>query len=128
MGPRIWSVRLHYRKPMARQRLSRGWTESECAWQSAHPGVGVDAAAAARLRKAAENNEQIRMNVAGQIKDRTAESLIFDLPGTSQKWAAVSAHIDGHDLAQSAMDNASGLAVVLEMARLFALMEKRKLF
>jgi len=91
------------------------------------PGVGVDAMAAAQLSMAAENNERIRMNVKGQVNDRTAESLLFDLPGTSQKWVAVSAHIDGHDLAESAMDNASGLAVVLEMARLFAFLHKRKL-
>jgi Zn-dependent M28 family amino/carboxypeptidase len=44
-------------------------------------------------------------------------NLVFDMPGKAHEWVVLSAHIDGHDLAQSAIDNASGLAVVLAVAR-----------
>ncbi|HEX6261062.1 MAG TPA: M28 family peptidase [Woeseiaceae bacterium] len=46
-----------------------------------------------------------------------AENLVFDLPGQTGEWVVLSAHIDGHDLAESAIDNASGLAVALDVAR-----------
>ncbi|OGP62045.1 MAG: hypothetical protein A2169_08980 [Deltaproteobacteria bacterium RBG_13_47_9] len=91
------------------------------------PGVGVDAKAAIALSKAADNNEPIRLYVKGQNFNQTAETLFLDLPGSSDNFVAVSAHVDGHALAESAIDNASGLAVALEMARLFAPLEERKL-
>jgi len=43
--------------------------------------------------------------------------LTLDLPGKSPQWIVVSAHVDGHDLAESAMDNATGVAVALAIAR-----------
>ena len=91
------------------------------------PGVGVDAKAAIALSKAADNNEPIRLYVKGQIFSQTAETLFLDLPGSNENFVAVSAHVDGHALAESAIDNASGLTVALEMARLFASLEERKL-
>jgi Zn-dependent M28 family amino/carboxypeptidase len=39
------------------------------------------------------------------------------VPGRQDEWVVLSAHIDGHDLAESAIDNASGLAVALAVAR-----------
>jgi len=91
------------------------------------PGVGVAARAAVALSKAAGNNEPIRLHVKGQISNRTAETLFLDLPGPNKNYVAVSAHVDGHALAESAIDNASGVAVALEMARLFSSPSERKL-
>ena len=91
------------------------------------PGVGVDARAAVALSRAADNNEPIRLHVRGQISNRTAETLFLDLPGSNENFVVVSAHVDGHALAESAIDNASGVAVALEMARLFASSSERKL-
>jgi aminopeptidase YwaD len=46
--------------------------------------------------------------------------LIADLPGRGPDWVVVSAHIDGHPHGESAMDNATGVAVALSLARLLA--------
>ena len=46
--------------------------------------------------------------------------LIADLPGQGPDWVVVSAHIDGHPHGESAIDNATGVAVALGLARLLA--------
>ena len=48
------------------------------------------------------------------------ETLLYDYPGTTDEWVVLSAHVDGHDLAESAMDNGSGLASVLAVTRALA--------
>ena len=45
------------------------------------------------------------------------ETLVYEYPGQSDEWVVLSAHVDGHDLAESAMDNGSGLAAVLALTR-----------
>ena len=57
-----------------------------------------------------------------ETEERPAETrtLLFDLPGQSDEWVVLSAHVDGHDGGESAMDNASGLAAVLAAARALA--------
>jgi Zn-dependent M28 family amino/carboxypeptidase len=51
---------------------------------------------------------------------RTAENLLALIPGTTRERVVVSAHYDGHDLSESAIDNASGTAVALAVARALA--------
>jgi Zn-dependent M28 family amino/carboxypeptidase len=48
-----------------------------------------------------------------------AATLLAEIPGRGPEIVIVSAHYDGHDLAESAIDNASGTAVALELARAF---------
>src|SRR6185295_16770710 len=57
---------------------------------------------------------------SGTDHDSTTEVLILDLPGRSDHWVVLSAHVDGHDLAESALDNASGVAVALAVTRALA--------
>ena len=45
---------------------------------------------------------------------------VLDLPGGRDSRIVISAHMDGHDLGQSALDNATGVAVALAAARLLA--------
>src|SRR5262249_37900677 len=40
--------------------------------------------------------------------------------GRTDQWVVLSAHVDGHDLAESAMDNASGVAAALAVTRALA--------
>ncbi|MBF0277219.1 MAG: M28 family peptidase [SAR324 cluster bacterium] len=91
------------------------------------PGIGVDSASAILLSNAAQKKEHIRLDVNGKIFWRRAESLFFDLPGVENKWVAFSAHLDGHDLAESAIDNAGGVAILLELARIFSQQSKRQI-
>ena len=48
------------------------------------------------------------------------ETLVYDYPGQTDEWVVLSAHVDGHDLAESAMDNGTGLAAVLSVTRALA--------
>lgn len=47
----------------------------------------------------------------------TGRNIFVHFPGRTEETVILSAHIDGHALAESAMDNGSGLATVLEVAR-----------
>src|SRR5262249_57860559 len=61
-----------------------------------------------------------RMVIDGNDYPARTRMLIADLPGRGPDWVVVSAHIDGHPHGESAMDNATGVAVALGLARLLA--------
>jgi aminopeptidase YwaD len=61
-----------------------------------------------------------RMVIDGDDHPVRTHMLIADLPGRGPDWVVVSAHIDGHPHGESAMDNATGVAVALGLARLLA--------
>jgi hypothetical protein len=50
----------------------------------------------------------------------TTPTLVLDLPGGGAGRVVLSAHLDGHPLGESAIDNATGLAAVLALARAVA--------
>lgn len=59
----------------------------------------------------------LRMSVESEERTWQATNLITEMPGTTDRWVVLCAHIDGHNVAESAMDNATGLATVLEVGR-----------
>ena len=87
-------------------------------WQDTEPNIpaiGVDhgtaqAIAGARLRLAVDNRREADVG----------RNLIAEIPGRTPEWVVLCAHYDGHDLADSALDNATGVAAVLEILRRFA--------
>jgi aminopeptidase YwaD len=86
--------------------------------RSAGPGIpamGIGQEVAASLHGA-----RVRMRIATEEATATTETLLFDVPGKTDEVVVLSAHVDGHDLAESAMDNATGLAVALTVARALA--------
>lgn len=93
------------------------------------PGVGVSYETAARLqRMGADAAIMVRMRVKAKLFDANGLNVIADIPavGASEggPYIMVCAHYDGHDIAQGAVDNASGVAAVIEAAR--ALMQVRE--
>ena len=84
------------------------------------PAVAIDFESAMLL--AACGSRRARVHLKLDSEDYAAETgvAILDLPGQTDAWVALSAHLDGHDLAESAMDNATGVAVVLAVARALA--------
>jgi len=82
------------------------------------PAAGISAETAATLISG--GGAKIRFKVAAEQTPRSTANLILDLPGITDEWVVLSAHIDGHHLAESAMDNATGLAAVLAIARAMA--------
>jgi hypothetical protein len=82
------------------------------------PALGVDGEGAARL--AAAGAGRVRLVVEAEDRPARAPVLSLDLPGRGASRVVVSAHLDGHDLAESALDNATGVAVALALARALA--------
>ena len=75
------------------------------------PAAGISAATAEALT--GDGPARVRLRIAVDHAPRRTDNLILDLPGKGPERVVLSAHIDGHHLAESAMDNATGLAAVL---------------
>jgi aminopeptidase YwaD len=79
-------------------------------------GAGVPAIATDLESAAGLGGQRVTLIVRGEDYDADTEVLMLEWPGGKDEWVVVSAHLDGHDLAESAMDNASGVAVALSVA------------
>jgi hypothetical protein len=85
------------------------------------PALGIGVEAADALRRLPDGTlPAARMIIDGDDHPARTHMLVADLPGRGPDWVVVSAHIDGHPYGESAMDNATGVAVVLGLARLLA--------
>lgn len=85
------------------------------------PAVATDHAGSVRLTAAQASGA--RLLVQGTDQPAVGQTPMLDLPGRDPddpRRVVLSAHLDGHPLAESAMDNASGLAVALALARAVA--------
>ncbi len=82
------------------------------------PAAGISAETAAALT--AGGPARLRLSIAAETAPRRTENLILDMPGRGAEWVVLSAHIDGHHLGESAMDNATGLAAALSVAAVMA--------
>jgi aminopeptidase YwaD len=82
------------------------------------PALGISAEAADRIASPG-SRIHIRLDATDHPDART-ETLVLDLPGKSLERVVLSAHIDGHSLAESALDNATGVAAALALARAVA--------
>jgi len=84
------------------------------------PGIasmGISREAADRLHGQAK----VHIEISGRdLPDAHTDTLVLDIPGQGPERVVLSAHIDGHPLAESAIDNATGVAAALSMARTFA--------
>ncbi len=90
--------------------------EIPCAGVSHETGVAL-----ARGRGA------VTLETAGRYVERVSENLFVDIPGRTDEWIVLSAHLDGHDFAESAMDNGSGVVSVVAAAEaLRDIMPKRR--
>jgi aminopeptidase YwaD len=85
------------------------------------PALGISAEAAKALHRSPDGTlPSARMLIDGEDHSATARTLIADLPGGGPEWVVLSAHVDGHPLGESAIDNATGVAVALALARVMA--------
>ena len=85
------------------------------------PALGIGVEAAEAFRGLPDGPLPVaRMVIDGDDHRARTCMLIADLPGRGPNWVVVSAHIDGHPHGESAMDNATGVAVALGLARLLA--------
>lgn len=84
------------------------------------PAAGIGYESAARLMSGAGSAPHVKLRIDTVESPSTTETLVFDMPGRTDELVLLSAHLDGHDLAESAVDNASGVAVALAVARALA--------
>jgi Iap family predicted aminopeptidase len=87
--------------------IPAAYIDFESSEQLAQPGPGGPA----RVRLVIEGEEQ---------PHALAGVGMLDIPGGSDARIVISAHMDGHDLGQSALDNATGVVVALAAARALA--------
>lgn len=81
------------------------------------PALGISRDVGDALASTSHGRQKVRMVIAASQAPAQTPNLIFDMLGQAGEWVVLSAHIDGHDLAESAIDDASGLAVALAVAR-----------
>ena len=84
------------------------------------PAAGITPEAAAALRRTARGWPTATLTIETEEAPAETRTLLFDVPGQTDEWVVLSAHVDGHDGGESAMDNASGLAAVLAVTRALA--------
>jgi aminopeptidase YwaD len=84
------------------------------------PAAGIAPETAARLRRTARGWPTAMLTIETEERPAATRTLLFDMPGQTDACVVLSAHVDGHDGGESAMDNASGLAAALAAARALA--------
>jgi aminopeptidase YwaD len=84
------------------------------------PAVGISPETAARLSRTACGWPRVTMQLDVVEEPTETRTLLFDMPGMTDEWVVLSAHVDGHDINESAIDNASGVAAALSVARALA--------
>jgi hypothetical protein len=85
------------------------------------PALGISLEAAEAFRRSPDGAlPTARIVIDGDDEVARTCMLIAELPGRGPDWVVVSAHIDGHPHGESAMDNATGVAVALGLTRLLA--------
>jgi len=82
--------------------------------------VAVGQPRALRRSAAADSGVMPAAGMPAPFYPASTRTLLFDLPGRTEECIVVSAHVDGHDGGESAMDNASGLASLLAATRALA--------
>jgi aminopeptidase YwaD len=89
------------------------------------PALGMTREGAAALASSATGLPRIHLRLSTQTRSAVAENLIAEILGDTDEWVIVCAHYDGHDLAQSAIDNGTGVAAALAIAKALAATGKR---
>ncbi|WP_435077988.1 M28 family peptidase [Halococcus sp. AFM35] len=80
------------------------------------PAVGVSKEVGMRLGRR-YGGETVSVAVEADIHDATSRNVHAEVGPDSQKRLLVTSHVDAHDIAEGAMDNGAGTAMVVELAR-----------
>src|ERR1700737_4543077 len=84
------------------------------------PAAGIAPETAARLERTGSGWARATLLLDTEEQDAETRTILFDMPGREDEWVVLSAHVDGHDLSESAIDNASGVAAALAVVRALA--------
>ena len=86
------------------------------------PAVGVSSEVGSRLIRRFEG-EQLTVDVEADIYDTTSQNVHAELGPDTDEEVLVTSHVDAHDIAEGAMDNGAGTAMVVELAKALATRE-----
>jgi hypothetical protein len=84
------------------------------------PAVGIAHQDAALLAAVAGRRPRVRLHVDASMAPAQASNIVVDRPGRDAGLVVLSAHYDGHDLAESALDNGTGTAAVIAIVEALA--------
>ena len=84
--------------------------------------VSCETGEAMRRRLRADGAVRLRLEMKHATRPETTHNVVGDLPGRlwPERYLLVAAHYDSHDLCAGARDDAGGLGITLEIARLLA--------
>lgn len=83
------------------------------------PAIGVSKEVGSRLSRRREG-ETIEVSVDADAHDATSQNVHADLGPDTDEAVLLTSHVDAHDIAEGAMDNGAGTAVVVEVAKALA--------
>ncbi|AFZ71705.1 M28 family peptidase [Natronobacterium gregoryi] len=83
------------------------------------PAVGVSSEVGARLARRYDG-EEIEVRVDADVHDATSQNVHAELGPDTDDRVLVTSHVDAHDIAEGAMDNGAGTAMVVELANALA--------
>lgn len=84
------------------------------------PGVGVSYEAGLALASATGRGvAHVSISVSSQELSWDTANLVLDIPGEGNDYILIGAHLDGHPLAHSAIDNATGVASSIAITEAF---------
>ncbi|KTG22508.1 M28 family peptidase [Haloferax profundi] len=86
------------------------------------PAVGVSKEVGARLGRRFEG-EEVTVEVSCETPDADSGNVHAELGPDTDEEVLVTSHLDAHDIAEGAMDNGAGTAMVVELARALAARE-----
>jgi Zn-dependent M28 family amino/carboxypeptidase len=86
------------------------------------PAVGVSSEVGARLGRRFAG-ESVTVSVDAEIMDATSQNVHAELGPDTDERVLVTSHVDAHDIAEGAMDNGAGTAMVVELASALAARE-----
>ncbi|MDY6818683.1 MAG: M28 family peptidase [Halobacteriales archaeon] len=86
------------------------------------PAVGVSTEVGSRLARRFAG-EPVTVDVEADIHDATSQNVHAELGPKTDEQVLVTSHVDAHDIAEGAMDNGAGTAMVVEIGRALAARE-----
>ncbi|WP_254767524.1 M28 family peptidase [Salinilacihabitans rarus] len=86
------------------------------------PAVGVSAEVGARLVRRFEG-EAVEVSVDAEIHGAESQNVHAELGPDTDERVLVTSHVDAHDIAEGALDNGAGTAMVVEIANALATRE-----
>jgi Zn-dependent M28 family amino/carboxypeptidase len=83
------------------------------------PAVGVSSEVGARLGRRFDG-ESVTLSVEAEIHPAESQNVRAELGPETDERVLVTSHVDAHDIAEGAMDNGAGTAMVVELANALA--------